>query len=278
VFGLVFLSTGYLSQDLKETCQLKSGFIHATRCGWEQLPLLKDKLLESWEKLLQAYKELVAVEEEKKEKEAALTKARQASEKVIGEAAQLRERTTLAEETASKAQEEATFYKDAAAELDKEKNLVKADLASAREAYREVKEECVKSEIAWSAAEEAGKKVLEDLEVERARSRGLSDDVDRLERALLEKEGAIAQAGKVIEDLRVANTDLARSYKEIERTNTDLVGENTALEERIRGKLLYTFVLLLLPLAVLRWRRLDGGGGFEASPRAQVDRWLVQIS
>jgi len=42
----------------------------------------------------------------------------------------------------------------------------------------------------------------------------------------------------VIEDLRVANTDLARSYKEIERANTDLVGENTALEEKIRGMFL----------------------------------------
>jgi len=48
----------------------------------------------------------------------------------------------------------------------------------------------------------------------------------------------------VIEDLRVSNTDLARSYKEIERANTDLVGKNTALEDRVRGKLLYTFLLL----------------------------------
>jgi len=53
------------------------------------------------------------------------------------------------------AQEEAAYYKDAAAELDKEKSLVKSELASAREAYREVKEECVKSEIARSTAEEA---------------------------------------------------------------------------------------------------------------------------
>jgi len=51
----------------------------------------------------------------------------------------------------------------------------------------------------------------------------------------LEKDGAIGQAGKVIEDLRVANTDLARSYKGIERANIDLVDENTALEEKIRG-------------------------------------------
>jgi len=51
----------------------------------------------------------------------------------------------------------------------------------------------------------------------------------------LEKSGAIAQAGKAIEDLRVANTELARSHKEIERANTRLVGENTALEESVRG-------------------------------------------
>jgi len=60
------------SQDLKETSRIKSSFIHATRGGWEQLPLLKDQLLESQEKLLKAYKELLALEEEKKEREAAL--------------------------------------------------------------------------------------------------------------------------------------------------------------------------------------------------------------
>jgi len=211
------------------------------RGGWEQLPLLKDKLVESQEKILQAYKELVALEEERKEREAALTKAREASEKAIEEAVQLRERTTTAEEATSKAREEVVFYKDVVVELDKEKGLVKADLASAREAYREMKGECVKSEVTRSAAEEARKKALEDLEAERARSCGLSDDVDRLKRALLENEGAISQAGKVIEDLRVINTDLTRSYKEIDRANTDLVGESTTLEERIHGELPYTF-------------------------------------
>ncbi|XP_021309108.1 axoneme-associated protein mst101(3)-like [Sorghum bicolor] len=177
----------------------------------------------------------MAAKEEKKEKEAALAKAREASEKAKEEAAQLRERTALAEETASKAREEATHYKDAAAELDKENSLVKSDLASSQEAYSELKEECVKSKIARSAAEEAGKKAREDLEAERVRSCGLSDDVDRRKRMLLENEGAVLQAGKMIEDLRATNTDLARSYKEIERASTDLVGENTALEERIRG-------------------------------------------
>jgi len=222
-----------------------SGFIHATRGGWEQLPLLKDQLLESQEKLLQAYKDLMAAVEEKKEREAALATAREASEKAIEEDAQLREWTTLAEEIASKAREEAAFYKDAATELDKEKSLVKSDLASAREAYQEAKEECVKSEIARSTAEEAGKKAHEDLEAERVHSRSFSDDVDRLKRTLLEKEGAVLQAGMMVEDLRAANTYLARSYKEIERANTDLVGENMALEERIRGKLPYIFVFLL---------------------------------
>ena len=71
-----------------------------------------------------------------------------------------------------------------------------------------------------------------------SRSRSLSADVDHLKRVLLEKDGAITHAGKVIEDLRVTNTDLARSYRGIERANTNLVGENTALEEKIRGMFL----------------------------------------
>jgi len=193
----------------------------------------------------------LALEEEKKEREAALAEAREASRKAVEEATQLRERTMTVEEAASKAREEAVFYKDAAADLDKEKGLIKAELAFAREAYREMKVECVMGEIARSAAEEAKKKALEDLEAEQARSRSLSDDVDCLKRALLEKEGAIAQAGKAIEDLRVANTDLARSHREIKRANTDLVGQNTALEEKIRGKLLYTFTLLFCKVKTL---------------------------
>jgi len=39
------LTTGW--QDMKETSRIKSSFIHATRGGWEQLPVLKDQLLES---------------------------------------------------------------------------------------------------------------------------------------------------------------------------------------------------------------------------------------
>ena len=53
---------------------------------------------------------------------------------------------------------------------------------------------------------------------------------------LQEKVETILQSGKMIEDLRVKKTELARSYKEIERANTDLVGENTTLEEKIHGK------------------------------------------
>jgi hypothetical protein len=59
---------------LKETSWLKSGFILATKGGWEQVPLLQDRLLESQEKLLQALKELTATEEEK-QKEATLIEA-----------------------------------------------------------------------------------------------------------------------------------------------------------------------------------------------------------
>jgi len=179
------------SQDLKETSRIKSSFIHATRGGWEQLPLLKDQLLESQEKLLKAYKELLALEEEKKEREAALAEAREATRKAVEDAVLLRERTMTVEEAASKAREEAMFYKGAAAHLDKEKGLLRADHASAQESFQKMKTECVKGEIARSAAEEA-KKALEDLEAERAQSRSLSADVDRLKRALLEKDGTIA--------------------------------------------------------------------------------------
>ena len=42
----------------------------------------------------------------------------------------------------------------------------------------------------------------------------------------------------MIEALSVANTELVRSNRAIERTNTRLVGENTALEESIRGTFL----------------------------------------
>jgi len=105
------------SQDLIETSRIKSSFIHATRGGWEQLPILKDQLLESQEKLLKAYKELRALKEEKKEREAALVEAREASRKAVEEATLLRERAMMVEEAASKA-------RDAAADLDREKGLL----------------------------------------------------------------------------------------------------------------------------------------------------------
>ena len=60
-----------------------------------------------------------------------MAEAREASRKVVEEAALLRERTMTVEEAASKAREEAVFYKGAAADLDKEKGLLRADHASA---------------------------------------------------------------------------------------------------------------------------------------------------
>jgi len=123
------------SQDLKETSRIKSSFIHATRCGWEQLPLLKDQLLESQEKLLKAYKDLLALVEEKKEREAALAEARVASKKAEEEAVLLRERALTVEEATSKAREEALSYKNVVADLDKEKGLLKTDLDSLRESF-----------------------------------------------------------------------------------------------------------------------------------------------
>ena len=177
----------------------------------------------------------MALKEEKKEREAALVEAREASRKALEEVVLLREWAMTIVEAASKAREEALTYKSAAADLDNEKSLLKTDLDSIRESFQRMKVECVNSEIARSAIEEAQRKALEDLEEERARSRSLSDDVYHLKRALREKDGAIAQAGKAIKELRVANTELARSNREVEGANTNLVGENTALEESIRG-------------------------------------------
>ena len=44
--------------------------------------------------------------------------------------------------------------------------------------------------------------------------------------------------------MRVEKTEMARSFKKIERTNTNLVGENMALEEKIRGKSSVLFCFL----------------------------------
>jgi chromosome segregation ATPase len=178
----------------------------------------------SRKKSFSSLKDLMADLEEKKEREAALTEAREAlssmdskasrveedaqvtreaSEKAKEETARLREHVILAEEAASNAREEAEHYKGAATELDKEKRLVESDLIAIRDAYHGIKEEHLKSEISRGATEEAREKAREDLEAERIRFRGLSDDVDRLKKMLQEKEEAIFRSGKMIEDLRV---------------------------------------------------------------------------
>jgi hypothetical protein len=80
--------------------------------------------------------------------------------------------------------EEAARYKGVAVELDKEKRLVESDLTTARGAYGRIKEALLKSEIARGATEEAEKNAHEDLEAERTRSHGLSDDIDHLKKML----------------------------------------------------------------------------------------------
>jgi len=97
----------------------------------------------------------------------------------------------LAEEAAAKAREEAARYKGATVELDKEKRLVESDLEAARSSFAGVKEALLMSKVARGAVEEAEKKAREDLEVERAHSRGLSDDIDHLKKALRDKEDVI---------------------------------------------------------------------------------------
>jgi len=106
----------------------------------------------------------------------------------------------------------------------------------------------LKSLITRGTAEEDKKKAHEDLETERAHSCDLSDDVDRLQKALREKEDAILQSGKLIVDLWVEKTKLAHSYKKIERASTDLVDENTTLEVKIQGE----FSMPLRSLCFLR--------------------------
>ena len=97
-----------LLQDLKETSRLKSGFIHVTKGGWEQVPLLQDNLLESQEKLLKEMKELTTAEEEKQKKETTLTEARKSLSSLNGKLCQAEEDARVAKEAAKKAQEEAT--------------------------------------------------------------------------------------------------------------------------------------------------------------------------
>ena len=170
--------------------------------------------------------------------------AKEAMEKAQEEATQSRERATSAKEAVAKAREEGARYKNEAIELDKGKRLVELDLVSARGNYAGLKEEFLKSELTRGAAEEAEKKAREDLEAEQARSRSLSNDIDRLKKALWEKEDAILQSGMLIEGLRVEKMELARSYKKIEKANTNLVGENTTLEEKIRGRFSRSLCLL----------------------------------
>jgi len=123
---------------------------------------------------------------------------------------------------------------------------VESDLAAAQGNYAGLKEEQLKSENAWGAADEAEKKAREDLERELSSSRSISDDVDCLKKALRENEDTILQSRKLIEDLHVEKTELACLCKRIERANTDLVGENTTLEEKICGELFYFLAFIFL--------------------------------
>ena len=168
--------------------------------------------------------------------------AQEAAEKAKWEAAQSKEQAASAKE--AQAQEEVARYKGEAIELDKGKRLAESDLVATRGNYARLKEELLRSEITRGAVEEPEKKACEDLKAERARSCSLSDNIDRLKKALREKEDAILQSGKLIEDLRVERTELARSQKKIEKANTNLVGENMTLQERVRGE--FSMLLRLL--------------------------------
>ena len=102
----------------------------------------------------------MALEEEKKEREATLAEAREASRKAVEEAALLRERTMMVEEAACKARDEALSCKNAAANLDKEKGLLKTDIASAQESFLRMKVECVNGEIAGAPRRRPKRRLL----------------------------------------------------------------------------------------------------------------------
>ena len=85
-----------------------------TRGGWQQVPLLKDQLLESQDKLLKALKELTTAEEEK-QKEAVVIEAWKTLFGMNGKVYRAEEDARVAKEAMEKAQEEAARSKDEAA-------------------------------------------------------------------------------------------------------------------------------------------------------------------
>jgi hypothetical protein len=85
---------------------MKSSFIHATKGGWEQVPILQDKLLESQKKLLKTYKELAEVVEEKQKKGAALTEAWDTLAEMNGKIYHAEEYAWITQETMEKTREE----------------------------------------------------------------------------------------------------------------------------------------------------------------------------
>jgi len=219
--------------------------------------------------------------EEKKKEEAALTEAcstlagmngkiyhaqddaritKEVTEKAQEEATRSKEEAAIAKEATVKAREEATRYEEDI-QLDKGKRQAEADLATARENYAGLKTFLLEYNKAQAATEEKEKKALEEIEREKMRFETLADDVERLKEVLQEREGAITLSGKLVEDLRVKKTEMACFVKKLERENTDLVGENTALHERVRGKCL---ALKLFFWCVFSWKLTFALGFFRA--------------
>ena len=93
--------------------------------------------------------------------------------------------------------------------------------------------------------EEVEKKAREDLEAEQARSRGLSDDIDRLKKALQEKEDAILQLGKLIEDLRVNKMELTPLTRKSRRPTPTSLEKTCLLKRRSMVGLLCSYVFFV---------------------------------
>ena len=162
-----------------------------------------------------------------------------------------------AKKETAKAEEDKKAAEDNMVVLTEHIRKLEADLASAKESYAGVKALILNHAITQGAVEENEKKACEELEKEKTHSHSLCDDVERLKKVIQEKEEAILLLGKLIEDLWFKKTEVVRSFKKIEKDNTDLVGENTTLYEHVCGKCLFFMLVLLTYLffgdSLSRW-------------------------
>ena len=75
-----------------------------------------------------------------------------------------------------------------------------------KEGYTKAWTLALESAAAKAISQEEERKAKQELEKEKSCANALAIDVDQLKKTLLEKEGAVTAAGKLIEDLQVVDT------------------------------------------------------------------------